>query len=202
MTTIRSFRMTDLFNFNSIQLDQWTETFTPSYYAYYIFNHGTLCNVATTPHTNNTKLCGYMIGKIEHHNIKNNNNSNNKHNNNKQTQQQQQQQQYTNGHITALSIASEYRNIGLANILSTQLYNICNKLYNTEFIDLFVRLNNNKAQLLYSKLGYINYRKIMNYYGDNEHAYDMRLSCDKDKDKKYMIQHKPFEVQPEELQNS
>lgn len=59
------------------------------------------------------------------------------------------------------------------------------------FVDLFVRVSNKVAINMYTKLGYIVYRTVLEYYagpGDvDEDAYDMRKSMSRDEYKKSMI---------------
>lgn len=58
------------------------------------------------------------------------------------------------------------------------------------FVDLFVRVSNEIAINMYTKLGYIVYRTIIDYYSgdpEDENAYDMRKSCSRDEFKKSMI---------------
>lgn len=172
MTTYRPFKMTDLFNFNAVNLDHWTETYSPSYYYHYICTHADLCTVATDAQR---RVTGYMIGKSE---------GSGKH---------------WHGHITALSIAQQYRQLSIGSKLSQQLYDTCNTVYKDYFIDLYVRCGNVNAIEMYKKLGYSLYRQVLNYYGKNEHAYDMRKACDRDTDKQSIIQHVPFKVKPSEL---
>lgn len=68
------------------------------------------------------------------------------------------------------------------------------------FVDLFVRVSNKIAIEMYTKLGYIVYRTVLEYYvGDpDEDAYDMRKACSRDVHKKSVI---PLEhpVRPEEV---
>lgn len=59
------------------------------------------------------------------------------------------------------------------------------------FVDLFVRVSNKVAINMYTKLGYIVYRTVLEYYvgpGDaDEDAYDMRKALSRDEYKKSMI---------------
>jgi N-terminal acetyltransferase B complex catalytic subunit len=48
------------------------------------------------------------------------------------------------------------------------------------FVDLFVRAENEVAQKLYRGLGYSVYRKVVGYYNDDSHAYDMRKPLSRD----------------------
>jgi len=92
------------------------------------------------------------------------------------------------GHVTALTVAPEYRRLGLAASLMKFLEEVSEKK-NTFFVDLFVRVSNKVAITMYTDLGYIVYRKVLEYYsGDpDEDAYDMRKACSRDAEKKSVI---------------
>ena len=94
------------------------------------------------------------------------------------------------GHVTALTVAPEFRRLGLARKLMDRLEVVSDKMYEEEaecqsiiliiayallpsyrgyFVDLFVRKSNKIATQLYEKLGYVVYRTVLNYYsGENE----------------------------------
>ncbi|KAK3092684.1 hypothetical protein FSP39_005865, partial [Pinctada imbricata] len=103
------------------------------------------------------------------------------------------------GHVTALTVAPEFRRLGLAANLMKNLEEISEKKH-CYFVDLFVRVSNKVATDMYTKLGYGVYRTVIEYYsGDiDEDAYDMRKALSRDKDKKSMIP-LPHPVRPEEL---
>ena len=88
------------------------------------------------------------------------------------------------GHVTAISVADEYRRLGLAATLMNFLEEVSEqkKCY---FVDLFVRVSNTVAVTMYSNLGYVVYRTIPNYYTGppDEDAHDMRRALSRDKDK-------------------
>ena len=98
------------------------------------------------------------------------------------------------GHVTALSIAPDYRRLGLAAKLMSGLEEISEKyksLYQlfdftftnsfnilfsrkqAYFVDLFVRVSNTVAINMYKNLGYIIYRTVLEYYSGSpdEDAY-------------------------------
>ncbi|RKP17534.1 acyl-CoA N-acyltransferase [Rozella allomycis CSF55] len=86
------------------------------------------------------------------------------------------------GHVSALSVAFEYRRLGVASFLMTFLENVTDKMY--------VMLRNNQSAVdFYHKIGYTIYREVLNYYCDGENAYgilyvfaqiDMRKPMDRD----------------------
>ena len=60
------------------------------------------------------------------------------------------------GHVTAVSVAPEYRRQGLARLLMDYLEEITER-YRGWYVDLFVRRSNEVAIGMYRKLGYIVY---------------------------------------------
>lgn len=78
--------------------------------------------------------------------------------------------------------------LGLAATLMKFLEDVSNKKM-AFFVDLFVRVSNKIAINMYSNLGYIIYRTVLDYYsGDpDEDAFDMRKSLARDEYKKAMI---------------
>ncbi len=89
------------------------------------------------------------------------------------------------GHVTAVSVAEEYRRIGLA----AKLMNVLEEVSDSKkcyFVDLFVRVSNSVAVTMYKALGYVIFRMIKGYYSGppDEDAYDMRKALSRDKDKR------------------
>ena len=58
------------------------------------------------------------------------------------------------GHVTALSVAPQYRRLGLAKQLTQALERGCEE-ENAWFVDLFVREGNDTATGLYRGMGYV-----------------------------------------------
>ena len=102
------------------------------------------------------------------------------------------------GHVTAVTVAPESRRLGLATELMKQLEAVteCHKGF---FVDLFVRKSNYNALGMYNKLGYKEYRTVLQYYNDDEDGLDLRKSMSRDPDKESM---KPLghPVRPEDLE--
>ena len=69
------------------------------------------------------------------------------------------------GHVTALSVAPEYRRLSLARVLMNFLETVSDDVYGGLFVDLFVRCSNSIAIDLYEGLGYSVYRRVREYYG-------------------------------------
>ena len=69
------------------------------------------------------------------------------------------------GHVTALTVAPEYRRLSLARILMNFLERASDDVYGGLFVDLYVRCTNSFAVDLYEGLGYSVYRRVREYYG-------------------------------------
>ena len=111
------------------------------------------------------------------------------------------------GHITALTIAPQYRRLGYGKLLSESLEKAC-EAQNAWFVDLFVRQSNKGAIKMYESMGYSTYRVVVDYYADwldgeehekggvGESALDMRKPLSRDKEKKHVrsdgMNHKVF----------
>lgn len=110
------------------------------------------------------------------------------------------QQEEWHGHVTAVTVAPEYRRLGLAAKLISNLEEISEKK-DAFFVDLFVRMSNNVAVDMYKQLGYVIYRRVLEYYsGDpDEDAFDMRKALSRDKDQKSIIPLKD-PVRPEDIE--
>ncbi len=69
------------------------------------------------------------------------------------------------GHVTALSVAPEYRRLSLARVLMNFLETVSDDVCAGLFVDLYVRCTNTIALELYEGLGYSVYRRVREYYG-------------------------------------
>ena len=105
------------------------------------------------------------------------------------------------GHVTALTVAPEFRRMRLANDLMDILEKVSEQIYNTYFVDLFVRVSNKVAIGMYRKFGYSVYRSVLGYYTgtDPEDGYDMRKALPRDIDKKSIIPLK-HPITPDQLE--
>ena len=164
MVTLRRFNTDDLFCFNNINLDkQWTETYACSFYLGYLIREPELFVCETS---GNGDIQGYLMGKCEG------------------------KGELWHGHVTAITVAPEYRRLGIAKRLMDYLEKISEqkKCY---FIDLFVRKSNVRAISMYEGFSFIKYREIIDYYAkrnsSSENAYDMRKAMSRDKEKKSII---------------
>jgi len=120
------------------------------------------------------QLMGYIMGKAEGHG------------------------ENWHGHVTAVTIAAEYRKIGLARKLMAILEEVSEKTYNGYFVDLFVRHSNNVAISMYKRFGYSVYRQVIGYYSGEEDALDMRKALPRDVQKKSIVP-LPHPVYPDEV---
>ncbi|TFK30293.1 N-acetyltransferase [Coprinopsis marcescibilis] len=162
MSILRPFKATDLFKFNNINLDLWTETYGLGFYLSYLSRWPDLCCVQEAP---SGRMMGYVIGKAE----------------GKSTD--------WHGHVTAITVAPEYRRLGLARKMMDLLESVSDQVYKGYFVDLYVRCANSIAIGMYEGLGYSVYQRVREYYGslgqgkggrDEEDAFDMRKPMSRD----------------------
>lgn len=69
------------------------------------------------------------------------------------------------GHVTALTVAPEYRRLSLARKMMDLLEHVSDNSYRGFFVDLYVRCTNVVAIGMYEELGYSVYRRVREYYG-------------------------------------
>ncbi|KAH0583405.1 hypothetical protein H2248_009035 [Termitomyces sp. 'cryptogamus'] len=93
------------------------------------------------------------------------------------------------GHVTAITVAPEYRRLGLARKMMGLLEMVSDEIYKGFFVDLYVRCGNSVAIDMYEGMGYSVYRRVREYYGniglgkggqDEEDAFDMRKPLSRD----------------------
>ncbi|NXN34237.1 NAA20 acetyltransferase, partial [Nycticryphes semicollaris] len=191
MTTLRAFTCDDLFRFNNI--DVLILNSAPQYgipfYLQYLAHWPEYFIVAEAP---GGELMGYsatalmlcmftVMGKAEGSVAR----------------------EEWHGHVTALSVAPEFRRLGLAAKLMELLEEISEKKGGF-FVDLFVRVSNQVAVNMYKQLGYSVYRTVLEYYSassgePDEDAYDMRKALSRDTEKKSIIP-LPHPVRPEDIE--
>merc|ERR1712032_1230260 len=135
----------------------YTETFNMAFYLSYLTHWPECCVVAESI---DGSIAGYIIGKIEGDG------------------------EEWHGHVSAISVAPEFRRTGVAKRLMGHLEEISASTHNCFFVDLFVRATNNAAISFYKSLGYIVFRTIVGYYGGQEDAYDMRKPLPRDAGRK------------------
>lgn len=57
-------------------------------------------------------------------------------------------------------MSPEYRRLGMASNLMAFLEDVSQEIYNAYFVDLFVRISNQLAQVMYGALQYTVYRQV------------------------------------------
>ncbi|URE37599.1 FR47-like protein [Musa troglodytarum] len=127
--------------------------FNMSFYMTYLARWPDYFHVAEGP---GNHIMGYIMGKVEG------------------------QGESWHGHVTAVTVASEYRRQQLAKKLMHLLENISDKIDKAYFVDLFVRASNMPAIKMYEKLGYVIYRRVLRYYSGEEDGLDMRKALSRD----------------------
>lgn len=70
------------------------------------------------------------------------------------------------GHVTALTVAPEYRRLSLARRMTEILEIVSDEIYRGFFVDLYVRCANSVAITMYEGMGYSVYRRVREYYGN------------------------------------
>nr|CDS28363.1 n acetyltransferase [Hymenolepis microstoma] len=175
MTSYREFSVFDLLKFANVNFDPFTETYSSSYYMQYMTTWPEYMKIAESPVLTvfdskegsvlGGRIMGYMIAKSEGVG------------------------KAWHGHVTALSVAPEYRRMGLASRLMLDFEDTSERK-KCVFADLFVRASNKLGNSLYTKLGYVIYRRVLSYYSggeDGEDAFDMRKALTADKKRESVI---------------
>ncbi|KAE9391399.1 acyl-CoA N-acyltransferase [Gymnopus androsaceus JB14] len=154
MSVLRPFKATDMFKFNNVNLDIWTETYNIGFYLHYLSRWPDLCCVQEAP---SGRMMGYVIGKAEG------------------------QGNEWHGHVTAITVAPEYRRLSLARKMMSLLELVSDEIYRGFFVDLYVRCNNFVAIDMYEGMDYSVYRRVREEGGrDEEDAFDMRKPLSRD----------------------
>ncbi|URD87693.1 FR47-like protein [Musa troglodytarum] len=91
------------------------------------------------------------------------------------------------GHVTAVTVSSEYRRQKLAKTLMHLLEDISDKMWSEQLMDDNVTL------------GYVIYRRVLRYYSGEEDGLDMRKALSRDVGKKSIIPLKR-PITPDELE--
>uniref|UniRef100_A0A914X2C4 N-alpha-acetyltransferase 20 n=1 Tax=Plectus sambesii TaxID=2011161 RepID=A0A914X2C4_9BILA len=161
MTLFRPFNVFDLFKFNNVNLDPLTETYGFNFYIQYLINWPEYFQTVESP---NGDIMGYVMGKAEG------------------------RDENWHGHVTAVTVAPMYRRLKLAAKMMKVLEEI-SESKQCYFVDLFVRVSNNVATKMYNNLGYVVYRRILDYYSgaQDEDAFDMRKALSRDVEQKSVI---------------
>ncbi|WFD29114.1 N-terminal methionine N(alpha)-acetyltransferase NatB [Malassezia sp. CBS 17886] len=153
MTAVRPFRAADLFAFNDVNMDHWTETYSNGFYLNYLAQWPDMALTANAPHTDT--IVGYVLGKAEGREPR--------------TERallrgRRAGPPTLHGHVTAVTVAPAYRRLGVAQMLMDFFEHVSAKVYSGYFVDLFVRPSNRTAIGMYEKRGYSVYRRVHAYY--------------------------------------
>ncbi|KAF7697588.1 N-alpha-acetyltransferase 20 [Cucumispora dikerogammari] len=156
MYEILPFLPEHVFALDLCNLDKYTESFTLDFYLYYLLNHSnemyvvsyTNSNTYNFNNTSESSVIAYIIGLIKEESrfpIKTTNDK------------------VLKTHISALSINASERNYGWGKLLISLLEGN-GRFVNSEFCDLYVKVNNSNAIRFYKKMGYYVYRTVFEYY--------------------------------------
>ena len=154
MTSYSPMSFQDLFTFNTVNVDQLTETYSINFYGQYLTHWPEYQRIARHPFTG--YVMGYVLGKAEGDG------------------------EDWHGHVSAVTVAPTYRRLGLAQQFMNNLEDVSQNVHNAYFVDLFVRESNKVAQEMYAKLDYHVYRRVLKYYRQSgplfpsEDAFDLR----------------------------
>ncbi|KAL9641118.1 MAG: hypothetical protein Q9204_000297 [Flavoplaca sp. TL-2023a] len=190
MTSIRQASPTDVCKLNLCNLDPLTENYARKFYFDYLVRWPTMFIVAENL---KGQIVAYVMGKVE------------------------EDPDYVkllgadkylpwHGHVTCLTVAPQYRQMGLAKTLTARLDQACEQ-ENAWFMDLFVRVSNKTAINMYKGMGYSVYRRVIGYYSDDptgngtsEDAFDMRKSLSRDRSQKYIREDgESHSINPEDI---
>jgi N-terminal acetyltransferase B complex catalytic subunit len=158
--TLRPMVLEDLDVFNNINLDHWTEMYTTQFYTQYFIKDPDLCIVAESA---SGALAGYLLAKVEGSGPD------------------------WHSHISALSVAPEFRRAGVGRMLLEYFEGISEAKHKCYFADLYVRVSNSTAIDIYKSRGYVVYRVVTDYYSGEEDGYDMRKPLKRDVDLKSIL---------------
>ncbi|KAH8339383.1 hypothetical protein KR059_003708 [Drosophila kikkawai] len=150
MTTLREMQFDDLFKFNSLVFDALTEVYSLTFFVKHLLEFPGLSQIALAPGSEARRM-GYIFGKKEYIGS----------------------MWDPQGHISALTVSSEYRRVGVATALMDYFYTALD-LRGASSINLFLRCSNLVAYRLYCSLGYALQRTVLDYYPEPENAFEMR----------------------------
>lgn len=171
MTSVTPFRATDLLSLNAVNLDVLTENYQLEYYLEYLIRWPSLMFKVDGPQ----RCVGYMMAKSEGRGRE------------------------WHSHISAVTVDMEFRRLGLAGQMVEQLRLLSETPdENCYFMDLFVRTSNNVAVGMYKRLGFMPFRRVLQYYGSgkNEDAFDMRMPLARDPRRETLIKGAHTEESP------
>ncbi|EDW13296.1 N-alpha-acetyltransferase 20 [Drosophila mojavensis] len=150
MSCLREMHLDDLFKFNTLVFDPFTEVYGLSFFMRHLAQWPELALAALSPQG---QLAGFIFGKCL----------------------PGTDAADLHGHVCALTVESHYRRLGVASLLMNHFAHLLD-LRNAWYVDLYLRCSNQAAYQLYCALGYCLRRVLLEYYpGDpDEDAFDMR----------------------------
>ncbi|CAD8169334.1 unnamed protein product (macronuclear) [Paramecium tetraurelia] len=153
MVSIRRAEMQDLQHMQHCNLWCLPENYTYKYYLYHGMVWQSLLYVAED--INSGRIVGYVLAK--------------------QDEEDEEGTKLEHGHITSLSVLRTHRKLGLANKVMQSTHRDMDKIFESHYVSLHVRVSNRAALGLYrDKLGYETFDTEEKYYADDENAYNMR----------------------------
>jgi N-terminal acetyltransferase B complex catalytic subunit len=164
MVSIRPWSLDDIWHYSRVNIYEFTETNSIPFYLFYTMQWPQL---GWTVRNNSDTIVGYLIGSAN---------------------SKGHEESTAKGHVVAVTVCEDYRRLGIASHLMAHLEHAADQFLKAQFIDLYVRPTNTNAQEMYLKLGYVVYRRILNYYESlHEDGLDMRKSLPRDVEKKFMV---------------
>lgn len=179
MSIIKPFSLMDVFQFNSCNLDPFTETYGVHFYMNYVDKWPDHQLYAEAP---DGSCIGYLLGKTEG------------------------DDEDLHGHLSCVTVNPDFRRLGIARNLMEKLERIADEVSHGYFIDLFVRKSNTLGISMYTRMGYSVYRTVLGYYSalppqTPEDALDLRKPLSRHKSrKKSALTPLPRPVRPEDLE--
>ncbi|XP_017151284.1 N-alpha-acetyltransferase 20 [Drosophila miranda] len=158
MTSLREMQLDDLFKFNSLVLDPHTEVYSLKFFLTHLLKWPELSQIAVAPGPGGRRV-GYIFGKYLESKL-----------------------YEWHGHVCALTVSDDYRRTGVATLLMRHIARALDAK-GALYVDLFLRVSNRPALSLYSSLGYVLRRTVLDYYPDEpvpENAYNMRKPLARD----------------------
>jgi N-terminal acetyltransferase B complex catalytic subunit len=161
MVSLQPWSITDIWHYGRVNIDPFTETYSIPFYLFYTMQWPQL---AWTARNNSGAIVGYILGQAK-----------------------TDRPDECKGHVTAVSVCEDYRRLGIATTLMGLLERVSDRFFHAHFVDLYVRPTNTQAQAMYTKMGYVCYRRILDYYETlHEDGLDWRKSLSRDPEKKFM----------------
>ena len=155
MVGIRRATLEDLIYMQQTNLMCLPENYQLKYYLYHGLSWPHLLHVAET---DEGRIVGYVLAKMDEEN----------------ESKSKKQPQFLGGHITSISVHRDYRKLGIAKRLMEIWLSEMQEIYDADYVSLNVRVSNVGALGLYTSMNFKVIQEEINYYADDENAYEMR----------------------------